>query len=181
VKQDTIKIGEHIRKLRRHQHRTLQEIADECEFTKSLLSKIETGSVLPPVATLVKIARALGTTVSSLIEEEHNTKTVYETKEEIETKIVQTEKGYSIFPFASAHKEKKMQPFLFEAKRGETQEHHLSHNGEEFIYVVEGVMKFQVGSVTYELKEGDSLYFEALDSHGVTPVSERVRYLDVFV
>lgn len=39
----------------------------------------------------------------------------------------------------------------------------------------------QVGEVEYHLKENDSLYFNALQKHGVMPVSEEVVYIDVFV
>jgi transcriptional regulator with XRE-family HTH domain len=50
------------------QQMTLQDVADICGFMKSLLSKIESGKTVPPVATLVKIARALNTTISTLVE-----------------------------------------------------------------------------------------------------------------
>ena len=62
---DSQTIGRHIRKLRKLQHRTLQDVADNCGFTKSLLSKIEGGKVVPPVATLIKIASALHTNISA--------------------------------------------------------------------------------------------------------------------
>ena len=177
----SINLGKRVRKLRVLQHRTLQDVADECGFTKSLLSKIETGKVVPPVATLVKIAQAMGIRVSTLIENNDDAETVYTTEREIEENFTRTRVGYSIFPFATNHINKKMQPFLFIARRGEVKEHRLSHAGEEFLYVIEGEMKFRVGNIEYTLKAGDGLYFNALDEHGVMPISEEVRYLDVFV
>lgn len=178
---ENINLGKHIRKLRIQQNRTLKEVADECGFTKSLLSKIETGKVVPPVATLVKIAHALGTKVSTLIEDNDTVETVYTTKKEIEENFIKTGIGYSIFPFATDYREKKMQPFLFLARRGEVKEHRVSHEGEEFLYVIEGEMKFQVGNIEYTLKEGDGLYFDALEEHGVMPISEKVKYVDIFI
>jgi transcriptional regulator with XRE-family HTH domain len=178
---ETLDIGRRIRILRMQQNRTQQEIADVCEFSKSLLSKIERGSVVPPVATLVKIANALGTKVSSLVEDTDSAGTVYAANDEIEKNFIRTGIGYSIFPFATDHKEKKMQPFLFVGRRGEVKEHHVFHEGEEFIYVIEGEMKFQVGNIEYTLKEGDGLYFNALEKHGFKPVSETVKYLNIFV
>jgi len=65
MKATDLNIGTHIRRLRLQQRRTQQEIASVCGFTKSLLSKIESNTVTPPVATLVKIARSLGTSVST--------------------------------------------------------------------------------------------------------------------
>ncbi len=67
------------------------------------------------------------------------------------------------------------------AKKGEVKEHRPNHEGEEFIYVLKGVMEFKVGNKTYELQKGDSLYFNSLENHGMMPVSDEVIYLDVFV
>jgi len=85
-----INLGKRIRKLRVQQHRTLQDVADQCGFTKSLLSKIETGKVVPPVATLVKIAQTMGIKVSTLIENNDEAETVYTTKREAEENFTRT-------------------------------------------------------------------------------------------
>jgi transcriptional regulator with XRE-family HTH domain len=176
-----LNIGSRIRQFRLEQHRTQQEIAIRCGFTKSFLSKIESGKVMPPVATLVRIAAGLGTKVSALIEADQNVNTAYTARDEAEANFVETERGYWIYPFATQYKDKRMQPFLFVARRGEVKEHHLAHRGEEFIYVLDGEMKVQVGRVEYHLQTGGSLYFNAMEVHQVIPVSKTVKYLDIFV
>jgi transcriptional regulator with XRE-family HTH domain len=175
-----LNIGNHVRRLRLEQRRTQQEIADACGFTKSLLSKIESNKVVPPVATLVKIATALGTKVSVLIEADKNVSLVVATAKEVDDRIVKTERGYWIFPFATRFQGKRMQPFLFVARKGEVKEHHLAHEGEEFMYVLEGVMRVQVCSSEYTLRAGDSIYFNSTQEHQVIPVSKTVRYLNLF-
>lgn len=176
-----MKIGLSIRNIRLKQNRTIQEIANNCELSKSMVSKIETDKVFPSVATLTKLAKSLGVTVSALLAENEETQSEVITARKAENNITNTERGYSIYPFASGFKEKKMQPFLFIAKKGEVKEHHLSHEGEEFIHMLQGVMKFQVGDIEYVLKKGDSLYFNSIEPHQVVPVSETVKYLDIFV
>jgi quercetin dioxygenase-like cupin family protein len=176
-----MKIGSHIRRLRLAQRRTQQEIADACGFTKSLLSKIEADKVMPPVATLVKIAASLGTKVSALIEAGNNNNVVRTTEAEVKDNCVKTERGYWIYPYATDRKGKRMQPFLFVARKGEVKEHHLFHEGEEFIYVLQGRMRVQVGKEEYTLKKGDALYFNSSEEHQVIPVTEEVRYLNIFV
>jgi quercetin dioxygenase-like cupin family protein len=74
-----------------------------------------------------------------------------------------------------------MQPFLFVARKGEVKAHEVSHEGEEFIYIIRGQMRMQVGEMEYVLKTGDSLYFNSLQKHGIMPVSDEVMYLDIFV
>lgn len=177
----TLRIGTRIRNLRIVQRRTLQEIADACDLSKSMVSKIETNTVVPSVATLVKIAKALGTNVSVLMEENEAKTSVVISAQKASENITKTDRGYHIFPYASEFKEKKMQPFLFVARKGEVKEHHLTHEGEEFIHILEGELKLQVGSVEYTLKQGDSAYFNALEQHGIMPVSDTVKYLNVFV
>lgn len=174
-------VGDRIRILRTNQKRTLQEVADSCGLSKSMISKIENNKTVPSVATLVKIAQSLGTNISNLLEHEGWDKAIVTTHTEAREHLVTTEKGYAIFPYASQFHEKKMQPFLFKAIKGKVTPHQLSHEGEEFIYIVEGEMKMQVAEATYLLRKGDSLYFNSLQKHGITPVSDEVLYLDIFV
>ena len=174
-------IGTHLRKIRIGQNRTIQEIADKCKLSKSMISKIETNKVVPSVATLSKLAKSLGTSVSALLEKNGDLACVKTPAGQPQENLAQTDKGYHIYPFAPEYKNKKMQPFLFVARKGQVKEHHLAHDGEEFLYVLEGTMKFQVGDVEYTLKEGDSLYFDALQKHQVIPVSEEAKYLVVHV
>ena len=174
-------IGDRIRILRVSQKRTLQEFADLCGLSKSMISKIENNKTMPSVATLVKIAHNLGSTISSLMENDGWAKAIFTARTDAENKLVPTEKGYSIFPYASDYHDKKMQPFLFVARKGEVKPHLLSHEGEEFIYVIDGEMKMQIGDTQYTLKTGDSMYFNTIQKHGILPISDVVTYLDIFV
>jgi len=176
-----INIGDRIKFLRTSQNRTLQEIADSCDLSKSMISKIENSRAIPSVAALVKIAQSLGTSISNLLEEGKLLNTIHTSRKEAQMNLTLTDKGYSIFPYASEYHQKSMQPFLFTAKKGEVKPHLLSHQGEEFIYIIQGELKMQVGLIEYNLKEGDSLYFNALEKHGIMPVSDEVTYIDIFV
>jgi transcriptional regulator with XRE-family HTH domain len=176
-----LNIGDRIKMLRITQKRTMQEIAEASDLSKSMISKIENNKTVPSVAALVKIAKALGTNISSLLEQDGFLNAIVTTRQKAEDNLTTTDKGYSIFPYASGYHEKKMQPFLFVARKGEVIPHELSHEGEEFIYVIKGQMKMQVGDTEYLLNSGDSLYFNSVQRHGIMPVSKEVIYLDIFV
>lgn len=175
-------IGTRVRKLRKQQGRTLQDISVQCGFTKSLLSKIENGVVTPPIATLSKIATALGVSLAMLVDEGDRIGSFFTPAQETENdkNWVKTENGHNFYSFASKHINKKMQPLLFTAKKDEVTEHNLSHKGEEFIYLLSGEMKFRVGNVEYYLKPNDSIYFDCSEEHGAIPVTEDVKYIDIF-
>ena len=176
-----LNIGDRIKMLRISQNRTMQEIAEASDLSKSMISKIENNKTVPSVAALVKIAKALGTNISSLLEQDGWVNAIITTRQKAQENLTTTDKGYSIYPYASEYHEKKMQPFLFVAKKGEVIPHELSHEGEEFIYVIKGQMKMQVGETEYLLNSGDSLYFNSVQKHGIMPVSDEVMYLDIFV
>ncbi|MBI4979028.1 MAG: helix-turn-helix domain-containing protein [Spirochaetes bacterium] len=174
-------IGHAIRRIRKQQMRTLDEIAAVCGFTKSLLSKIEKGHTSPPVATLTKIAKALGVSVAALMGDDGQASTIATPAASITSaSYIATDKGYSFFTYAAGRNKKLMQPYLFTAKKGKVKPQALSHAGEEFIYMLEGTMKYRVGATEYTLTPGDSLYFDANEEHEITPVSAAVKYLAVF-
>jgi transcriptional regulator with XRE-family HTH domain len=181
VTENFMQIGDRIKSLRIHQKRTLQEIADSSDLSKSMISKIENNKTVPSIAALVKIAKTLGTNISNLLEQESWARTVYTTQEEAQRSLTRTEKGYSVFPYAAGFHEKKMQPFLFTARKGEVVPHRLSHEGEEYVFIIDGEMEMTVGEIAYILKKGDSLYFSSLQKHGIMPITDIVIYLDIFV
>ena len=174
-------IGSRIKMLRINQKRTIQEVADASGISKSMVSKIENNVTVPSVATLVKIAKSLATDISSLLEDNGLLDAIRTARQTAEENLTLTDKGYHIYPFASEYHNKKMQPFLFVARKGEVKVHQLSHDGEEFIYVIQGEMMMKVGDTEYKLAAGDSLYFNSLQKHGIIPVSDEVVYLDIFV
>ena len=174
-------VGLNIKQLRISQKRTLQDLADQCEMSKSMISKIENNKALPSIAALVKIASVLGVKVSDLMESDTLISSEMTLASEVEGNLTKTNKGYSIYPFAPKVHQKKMQPFIFTAVKGEVKKHSLTHDGEEFLYVLEGSLKIKVGRIEYLLQEGDSIYFSSLEPHGIIPESDFVKYLDIFV
>ena len=174
------RIGGHIRRLRRLQRLTLQNVADRCGFTKSLLSKIETGKVVPPMSTLVKIAGALGTNIAALMAEGERLDCVFIPADHGE-KPVPTESGYAVLPLAVEFKEKKMQPFIFSIRPEDLSDKANSHLGEEFILVLEGSMEFRVGEQVYTMHPRDSIFFNPIREHNISRVfSDQVVYLNIF-
>ena len=74
-------IGKKIRKIRKQQNRTLEEIATYCGVRKSMLSKIENGVTTPTIPRLMKIAEALGVQVSDLLQDKPEVGTVFTSAE----------------------------------------------------------------------------------------------------
>ena len=61
-----------------------------------------------------------------------------------------------------------MEPFIIDIQPSESKEFTLSsHEGEEFIYVMEGELEIAYGKTTYNLKEGDSIFYDSIINHHV--------------
>lgn len=62
-------VGNKIRHLRKMNQLTIRQLANGCDLSANAISLVERGEVAPSVATLCKIARALGVSASSLFQE----------------------------------------------------------------------------------------------------------------
>jgi transcriptional regulator with XRE-family HTH domain len=164
-------IGRKIRELRKKSGLILQDLSDRTGLPKPLLSQIEKGVVSPPVATLLKISRALHVNIGFFFQNgDMEEKVVLVRKDE--SKVIDSryfgreESGYYYEALAYKKSKKYMEPFLVEFKRKKADKlSYFSHDGEEFIYLLEGVLEFRTENQQYVLYPGDSLYFESSVPH----------------
>ena len=173
-------IGMNIKRIRIQMQMTQQQVADLCNLSKGMISKIESGKVMPAVATLSRIAHALNAKVSLLMEEGNGYDAVCQSTNLSIEHFTKADVGYRFCALAAEFGDKQMQPVVFYAKNGEIESHIVSHQGEECVYIIEGEMVFVVDGSHYHLKQGDFLYFNALLPHGVQSVEKEVRYLNLF-
>ncbi|MCL2508408.1 MAG: XRE family transcriptional regulator [Oscillospiraceae bacterium] len=87
--------------------------------------------------------------------------------------------AYNYKHLAHTFKDRKAEPFLVTVEPGDkTQEFH-AHEGQEFNYMLSGKMKFFVGSISYELEEGDSIYFDSGIPHAIQVMEETAQFIAV--
>lgn len=175
-------IGRNIRAVRTQLKLTQQQLADSCGLTKSMISKVESGAVVPALATLTKIAQAMHVKVSRLIEPEDQQPSVWTVNPFANpAQFITTSMGYSIYNPAAGLDDKMIQPILINAEENEVRPHLLSHPGEEYIFIFSGEMVFEVNGTTYLLRRGDSLFFDGTQLHGIHSVNGSVQYVNIFV
>ena len=158
-------IGEKIKKHRNEKALSLRELAKKVELSASFLSQIEQGKASPSIENLKKIANNLEVRVSYLIEEEEVIETYHVKKEDIRY-VESIDSKTSIGLLTSSKLEKDMEPIIYEIKPGgESGRGFFNHNGEEFIYVIEGSLDIYIEEKVTALKEGDSFYFKSTLNH----------------
>ncbi len=160
---------------------TQQQLAEACGLTKSMISKLENGAVVPALATLTKIAEAMKLKVSQLIEPEDQKPSVWTVNPFANPDhFLMTKMGYGIYNPAAGLTEQQIQPIMVLAEEDKVKPHTVSHPGEEYIFIFKGEMTFSVDENVYLLRSGDSLFFDASKPHGIHSVNGFVQYIDIF-
>ena len=164
-------IGKKIRELRKKAGFILQDLSDLTGLSKPLLSQIEKEVISPPIATLLKISKALNVNISFFFQDGDREEKVVLVRRD-ESKVLDSryygreESGYYYEALAYKKSKKYMEPFLVEFKKKKVEKlSYFSHEGEEFIYLLEGVLEFRTEDQHYVLYPGDSLYFESSIPH----------------
>lgn len=174
------RIGEKIRGQRQQRRLTLQELSELTGLSKPLLSQIENEQVVPPLATLLKIARGLKVDIHFFFEDEGNRqKLVINRGEELRPSlqrqaINEEHRPYLYHSLAQGMRHKNMEPFLVEVDNPVWDDKLFFHHEgeEEFLYVLEGEIELHYGGETYRLKSGDSTYYDSSLPHGLVSVGE---------
>jgi transcriptional regulator with XRE-family HTH domain len=156
-----MKLGLKIKERRKLLCLTQQELANRCELTKGYISQLENDMVSPSLETLELILEVLATTLSDFFKDEDNSKIIF-TKEEQYIKDFNTYNQTWLIPTAQEHN---MEPIYVELKREGETFHDYPHIGEEFGYVIEGVIEVVYGEKTQVCKKGESFYFISNKEH----------------
>jgi DNA-binding transcriptional MerR regulator/quercetin dioxygenase-like cupin family protein len=153
--------GQRFRQLRTRRRLSLAQVARATGVSIGFLSALERGQMRSSIATLRRIARFYRTNILSLFEtagdhprlvRPHQRK-ILETTPEVRMELLAW--GQTV-----------MEPHLFRIKPGGGSGESYSHEGEEFLHVLRGSFEIWLDAKEhYQLKPGDSLYFESSTPH----------------
>lgn len=173
---EPLNLGERVRELRKARKWTLEQAAKEAGLARSTLSKIENGQMSPTFDAVRKLATGLDISIPQLFTPPKSEKVLGRraiTKMGEGSSLVTSTYEHEILATDLLHKQ--MMPY-----RATVRARHINdfdgwvrHDGEEFLYVLTGVVEFY--SEFYEpikLKRGDSAYYDAAMGHNVITVSQ---------
>ena len=164
-------IGAKIKVLRKAKKMTLQDVANETGFSTALLSQIENNNVSPPIATLSRIANFFDVKIGHFFsdsEEECRFEILRNNEHTIIPRVVSqdgTNHGYFYESLSVRKKNRKMDPFLLTLNERVTNTDTYSHNGEEFLFIMNGTAELLLDDQRIVLNEGDCVYFDASLKH----------------
>jgi transcriptional regulator with XRE-family HTH domain len=177
----TIQImGQTIRQLRSDRQLTLEEAAERAGCTPGFLSQVERNQAVPSISMLYAIAKALGVEVTHFFPRMTASKVVRAGEREtfrFEGSFI----AYS--PLSANSPNRKLESLLVQVDPVDGSlpaDEYRSHPGEEFAYVLEGIIRFRIGDTVYDLGPGDSIHFKSTVKHRMeNPGSEPALYFCV--
>lgn len=167
-------VGAKIRQIREIRKVSLEDLAERSGMDINLVQEIEHGKNIPSLAPLIKIARALGVRLGTFLDD-------VDSYGPVVVRSGEHQKGARFTSQASAAREhlnffslafdkagRNMEPFIVEIEPGQKSDFTMSsHEGEEFIYVLDGEIDINYGKEVYHLAKGDSIYIDSIVSHNV--------------
>jgi len=168
------KIGNKIRQLREAKNMSVEELAKAAELDAKDLELIEEGEATPSMALLTGITRALGIRLGTILDGEEISAPVVTRDGEGQYTINiskgnsggNNNKSHDYFSLAIGKSDRNMEPYMIDAEYLEdVPESYSHHEGEEFVFVLDGDAEFHYGVSVYKLGKGDSIYYDSLVPH----------------
>ncbi|HAV09138.1 MAG TPA: transcriptional regulator [Rhodobacteraceae bacterium] len=173
---EPLDLGQRVRALRKERQWTLEQAAQQAGLARSTLSKIENGQMSPTYDALKKLAAGLSLSVPQLFTQPQ--------ADQVTGRMVLTRAGsgtahptttYEHELLAESLTKKRMLPYRarIRARRMEEFDGWVRHDGEEFLYVLTGVVRLYTEFYEpVEMRRGDSAYYDASMGHNVISVSD---------
>lgn len=171
-----LNLGERVRDLRKSRGWTLEQAAGQAGLARSTLSKIENGQMSPTYEALKKLAVGLEISVPQLFTPPQ--------RDQISGRMAVTKMGqgtslatttYEHQLLGDALSKKQMLPYRARIRARSVEEFDgwVRHDGEEFLYVLTGVIRLYTEFYEpIEMRRGDSAYYDATMGHNVISISD---------
>ena len=176
-------IGARIRSLREEKGLSLEELSNLTGFDVSLLERIEKDEVQPQLGTVIKLSKALDSAFGRIVSGVGNK--IYSITRRDERKVVSRStshqgqrKAYTYMSLAPEVKGRNMEALLVQLEEDPEEEISV-HEGEEFIFVLDGVVKLKIGQDAFELQPGDSVYYLSTTPHHISAKKDKAAILAV--
>lgn len=167
------RIGAKITTLRESLQLSQEDLAERCDCDISVIQGLEDGQIAPSLAPLIKVTRALGVRLGTLLDDDTHVGPVLTRKDQAEEvarlKSLATSSDGGVLDFfslAGGKTSRHMEPFMITVNPAVAGAHSLSsHEGEEFVFVMEGEIEIEYGKDLYVLLAGDSIYYDSIVPH----------------
>ncbi|MDR1100110.1 MAG: cupin domain-containing protein [Treponema sp.] len=190
--------GERIVELCKTYSVSRETLAERSGLPLDLIRNIEEAGHIPDLAPLIKIARALGVRLGTLLDDHEELGPVITRAGQAvaaarfvtglpvdspapagNTGAGEAHEGIIFNALAADKGGRHMEPFIVDIEPNAAQEK-STHEGEEFIHILSGTLSLEYGTASHVLYAGDSVYYDSIVPHRVLSANkEPVRILAV--
>ena len=176
-------IGIRIKTIREEKGISLQELSKLTGFDVEALSDIEANRFQPQLGTIIKLSKALDSAFGRIVSGVGSK--LYSVTRKNERKTISRSTSYRgqkpVYLYKSLAPEVKgrhMESLIVQLEENPDAEMSI-HEGEEFIYVLDGVASLKIGADVFELEAGDSVYYLSTTPHLIAAKSGKATILAV--
>lgn len=178
MKNSTI-IGQKVKSIRESKSMSIEQLAQGSGLTVNQIALIEDNNNLPSLAPLIKIARVLGVRLGTFLDDSQDLGPVVCRKSDqpkgvsFSSETASSHNNLNFFSLAQSKVGRNMEPFLIDIDSASSIGYQLSsHEGEEFLFVLDGVIEVTYGKTKYQLETGESIYYDSIVEHNVHAANE---------
>ena len=148
------KIGAKVKLVRENRKLSIEDVSERTNLSAQQIESIENGSLVPNLTPLIKIARVLGVRLGTFMDDDENLGPVVTRASDKKEVTRFSDRGNAVnsdldfYTLAQNKAGRHMDPFIIDI---------FPSSEEEIIY----------GKDKYELKKGDSIYYESIVAHHV--------------
>jgi quercetin dioxygenase-like cupin family protein len=176
-------IGDRIKRLREEKELSITQLSQLTGFDNNMLQQIEDNTVCPQLGAMIKLSKALDSAWQRMLSGEGQK--LYSITRGHERKITSRSSSlrggrpaYTYMSLAPEVKGRHMEALVVDLEELPDEERSV-HEGEEFIYVLEGVVLLNIGEESFEMLPGDSAYYLSTTPHVLSARGGRARILAV--
>lgn len=175
------RVGERIRTFREKQNLSLADLSGRTGLDQAFLAAVESEDRYPSLGPLLKIARTLGLRLGTFLDDQVSRDPLIVRLSERDpqhAELAMHQSGgkppsHAYHSLGRGKTDRHMEPFFIEINpEAEADKTLSSHEGEEFIVVVEGQVQLVYGREKSTLGPGDSVYFNSVVPHNVSASGE---------
>jgi transcriptional regulator with XRE-family HTH domain len=158
-------LGARLHKLRGSRNWTLDDLAALTGLSAAYLSRLEAGDRQPSIASLLQLARAYNLTLSTLFEPQPQAEPCNIVRGSAPLKHGN---GLDYVALTSPARSTNLQPIRIMIPTDSPTVRLYQHDGEEWLYVVAGMLELTISGETHTLFAGDAAHFDARCPHSFT-------------
>ncbi len=171
------KLGKRMKSFREARDVSLEKLSADTGLSLDFLQGLENNNVYPSIGPMHKIARALGLRLGTFLDDEVSNDPVIAALDTTPPDVAMQNcrnhnVSYSYIPLGKGKCDRNMEPYhitiapLTKEEQGKEQKM-SSHQGEEFMLVLQGELKVVYGRETHILRQGQSIYYNSTVPHYV--------------